>query len=135
MVEDEILIRMDVGDQLREAGWTVYELGTADDAIEFLQSPIHIDLLLTDVQMPGRLDGLALAAFVRRERPTVKVAVMSGNYLPTQQDQHLFDCFFSKPALMVAPELQAVMRGTVSAADRSPPNGSPEPTEPNHPRG
>jgi len=97
LVEDEILIRMDIGDQLRLAGWTVYEASTADAAIEVLRSPILVDLVLTDVRMPGTSDGITLAAVVRRERPGVRVVVMSGHYVPNGQDQHLFDGFVAKP--------------------------------------
>ncbi|MER9496594.1 response regulator [Mesorhizobium sp. M0587] len=64
LVEDDLFIRMDVGDQLREAGWTVYEAGTADEAVELLQTPMLIDLVLTDIEMPGKLDGLGLADYI-----------------------------------------------------------------------
>lgn len=119
LVEDDLFIRMDVGDQLREAGWTVYEAGTADEAMELLQTPMLIDLVLTDIEMPGKLDGLGLADYIRRERPTIKVAAMSGRYAPADEDQHLFDRFFSKPAFMLASELQALMNGTQPAVDQA----------------
>lgn len=119
LVEDDLFIRMDVGDQLREAGWTVYEAGTADEAMELLQTPMLIDLVLTDIEMPGKLDGLGLADYIRRERPAIKVAAMSGRYAPTYEDQHLFDRFFSKPAFMLASELQALMNGTQPAVDKA----------------
>jgi DNA-binding NtrC family response regulator len=117
LVEDEILIRMDIGDELRRAGWTVYEAASADAAIEFLRSPMLVDLVLTDVRMPGTVDGLVLAAFVRRERPGTRVAVMSGHYVPNRQEQHLFDGFFPKPVdtdLLVA-ELTELINATRAA--------------------
>ena len=126
LVEDEILIRMDLGEQLRQAGWTVYEAATGDDAILFLRSPILIDLVLTDVRMRGTRDCLQVASFVRQERPGVKIAIMSGHYSPAWDERKLFDCFLLKP---VRPDLLAELRklfitgtepvGVRSAADEA----------------
>jgi len=136
LVEDEILIRMDIGDELRRGGWTVYEVGTADAAIEFLRSPMVVDLVLTDVRMPGTLDGLELAAFLRREKPAVRVAVMSGHYVPNWQEQHLFDGFFPKPVDtdLVVKELGELVQGTAPLAARSFPDGAAQPASGYDPR-
>jgi len=111
VVEDEFLIRMDIAEELRLAGWSVYEAGTADAAIELLSTPIIVDLVLTDVQMPGRRDGIALAEFVRSERPAVRIAVMSGHHIPNPQQRHLYDGFFAKPFLAerIAKQLRALV--------------------------
>jgi CheY-like chemotaxis protein len=116
IVEDEILIRMDIGDELRDAGWTVFEAASGDAAIELLRSPILLDLVLTDVRMPGSCNGIALAEFVRRERPGVRVAVMSGDYVPNWQQRNLFDAFFPKPVIteLVAKRLLGLIKGTES---------------------
>ncbi|TPM96676.1 response regulator [Mesorhizobium sp. B2-1-3A] len=104
LVEDEVWIRIDLADQLREAGYTVYEAATGDAAIELLQSPFKIDLVVTDVRMPGRTDGIALAAYIREKRPGIKVVVMSGDYRPPPEEKQLFDAFQPKPFL---PEVMA----------------------------
>ncbi|TIM23524.1 MAG: response regulator [Mesorhizobium sp.] len=134
LVEDDLFIRMDVGEQLREAGWTVYEVGTADEAIELLRTPMMIDLVLTDVEMPGKLDGLGLAAYVRSERPALKLAIMSGHVRPAQQHAHLFDRFFSKPVTALVAELRTLMNATETPADRSPRHGTQISTKPNDSR-
>ncbi len=79
LVEDEIFIRMDVAATLRNAGFEVIEAACADAALEYVQSGEPIDLLLTDVQTPGDLDGLALAQRVRARYPTMPVVIVSGS--------------------------------------------------------
>jgi len=117
LVEDEVLIRMDLAEELRLAGWTVYEASTADAAIELLRTSLQVDLVLTDVKMPGTCDGIELAALVRSERPAIRVAVMSGHYVPNWQEQHLFDGFFPKPVAtdLLAKQLSDLMDGTQPA--------------------
>lgn len=97
LVEDEVLIRMDLADDLRDAGWTVYEADSADAATELLRSHIKIDVIVTDVRMPGNMSGLELAGWVRTKRSGVKVVVISGDYRPHQEDESIVDGFFSKP--------------------------------------
>jgi CheY-like chemotaxis protein len=65
LVEDEWFIRFDVAEQLRGAGLEVVEASTADDAMGYILSGERIDALITDIQMPGILDGLELAGKVR----------------------------------------------------------------------
>jgi DNA-binding NtrC family response regulator len=78
LVEDELFPRLDLSDALRDAGFRVLEAVTGDEAERILQAHDDIDLVLTDVQMPGSLDGLALARHVMERRPAIKVIVMSG---------------------------------------------------------
>jgi CheY-like chemotaxis protein len=119
LVEDEIIIRMDIGDQLREAGWTVYEAASGDEAIRILKSPIIVDLVLTDVRMPGTADGVEVASVARGERPTVKVAIMSGHHRPTFDEMQLFDCFLTKPLRHdFMQELQKLVAGSGRQAAR-----------------
>ncbi len=99
LAEDEILIRMDVADALREAGIEVVEVGTADDAIALLKSSLAVDLILTDINMPGTADGIALASYVARERPGLRVAAMSGHLVATSETEPLFVRIFRKPLL------------------------------------
>ncbi len=132
VVEDEFLIRMDVAETLREAGHTTYEAGTADAAIELLRSPMRIDVVVTDVRMPGKIDGLGLAAYIREHRPSIKVIVMSGDYRPMQQEDALvFDRFLPKPLDLnsLINIIERLRDGTSLAADRSPPHARDPKTE------
>jgi len=79
VVEDEILVRYDACDFLRAAGYHVLEASTAQQAIDILQGNSAIDLVFTDVQMPGGLSGIDLAHYIRREHPGIKVVVTSGH--------------------------------------------------------
>lgn len=78
VVEDDILIRMDTADMITSAGYEVVEAGNADDAIDILQSRTVIDVVFTDVQMPGSMDGLRLATAVRDRWPPIKIITASG---------------------------------------------------------
>jgi len=65
LVEDEVLVRMMLADQLREAGCTVVEASDADEALLLLrQNLVRIDLVISDVRMPGSMDGLGLARVI-----------------------------------------------------------------------
>lgn len=97
LAEDEPLIRFDIADELRRLGHQVIESGTAEEAIVMLRSTSKIDVVVTDVRMPGSLDGLDLARAAKRERPGVRVVVMSGHLVPLDDDEHLVDLFFVKP--------------------------------------
>jgi DNA-binding NtrC family response regulator len=95
VVEDEVLIRLMIADELRRQGLNVIEASTADEALSVLQSSIPVCVLFTDVQMPGTLDGSALAAMVHGSFPRVKIVVASGQ--PETCLQPVADAFFSKP--------------------------------------
>ncbi|MCK1405211.1 response regulator [Bradyrhizobium sp. 197] len=79
IVEDEFFIREDLADQLRGLGFEVIETASADDALQYIGSGERIDVLVTDIQMPGDLDGLALAERLRAEQPMLPIVVASGN--------------------------------------------------------
>lgn len=82
LVEDDALLRMLMADLLRDAGVKVVEAATADEALAVLDSGLMVDMIFTDVRMPGRLDGVGLAQTVRRDRPHVAVIVTSGDLAP-----------------------------------------------------
>jgi DNA-binding NtrC family response regulator len=79
LVEDELLIRLLVGDELRNAGYDVIEAANADEALTVLRSLVRVDLIISDVRMPGSLDGLGLLAIVRETLPTLPVIITSGH--------------------------------------------------------
>lgn len=78
LVEDEILIRMALAEYLRECGYAVLEAGSGDEAIAVLQAGETIDIVFSDVQMPGGNDGFALARWIRENRPGMKLLLTSG---------------------------------------------------------
>lgn len=102
LVEDEVLVRMDLADTLRDDGWVVVEAGTVDQALLALKSQDHFDVLLTDVHMPGTLTGLDLARIVRQSAPWVRVVIMSGNHTPESSEELFFHAFLAKPVLNIA---------------------------------
>ncbi|WP_309627310.1 response regulator [Brevundimonas sp.] len=97
VVEDEFLIRMLVADHLRDAGFTVVEAFNGDEAIAILTSGVPIDLVFTDVRMPGAADGLELLAFVKRTRPGLPVLMTSGHLEPELAYAGGAQRFLSKP--------------------------------------
>lgn len=99
VVEDEPLVRMDIADQLRDHGYSVHEAGNADDAILVLEMHGSISLIITDIDMPGSMDGLKLAAAVRDRWPPVKIIVVSGHHIVDITDLPDGSMFFSKPYL------------------------------------
>ena len=97
LAEDEPLIRFDIADELRHLGFQVIEARNADEAIDVLKSTARIDLVVTDVRMPGYHDGLDVARAVREKRPGVKVIVMSGHLVLKEKHEDFIDLFVSKP--------------------------------------
>src|ERR1700739_3979762 len=79
LVEDEVLTRMDMAEFLRQSGYRVSEAANAAEAIDALNSKLTVDLVITDVKMPGDVDGFALAEWVRTNRAGVEVIVASGD--------------------------------------------------------
>lgn len=79
VVDDEVLVRMVIADYLRDCGYRVVEADSGDEAMEILTTvDFAIDAVFSDVQMPGEIDGFALALWLRRERPEIRVMLTSG---------------------------------------------------------
>jgi len=78
VVEDEFLIRLTLVESLSDEGFEVLEADTGDAALPILQSNPAICLLLTDIQLPGSLNGHALAAKARESLPDLPVIFMTG---------------------------------------------------------
>jgi CheY-like chemotaxis protein len=79
LVEDEWLIREETADELRHEGWGVLEAGTGECAIAYLQAGRQIDLVITDIQLPGDASGWEVADASRGSRPDMPVIYTSGN--------------------------------------------------------
>jgi CheY-like chemotaxis protein len=97
VVEDEHLIRMDTASFLEAAGFTVYEADNAAEAIHSLELHDEIRLIFTDINMPGSMDGLALAHYVRGRWPPVKIIVTSGYVKLRGNDLPVGALFVGKP--------------------------------------
>jgi CheY-like chemotaxis protein len=95
VVEDEILIRLLITDTLREAGYQVVEASTGDEAIRIVDSAQRIDLLVTDVRMPGSVDGVQLSEYWKLRYPARPVIVASGHLDPGAA--RAADEFLTKP--------------------------------------
>jgi CheY-like chemotaxis protein len=78
LVEDEVLISTLVADWLSEVGFAVHEVTTADEALDYIGSDGEVDVMLTDVDLPGRMNGAELAERVRELRPDLPIVYASG---------------------------------------------------------
>ena len=78
IVEDEVLIRLHAAQIIEEAGFDAIEASNADEAIAILEARRDITVLFTDIQMPGSMDGLKLAAAVKGRWPPIKIVATSG---------------------------------------------------------
>lgn len=84
LVEDEPLVRAALSETLRELGYRTIEAADADHALAVLDSRMRVDAILSDVTMPGSLDGLDFATIVRRRLPEMPILLMSGRTTPLQ---------------------------------------------------
>jgi len=97
VVEDEMLLRMRAVDIVEDAGFTPIEAANADEALAILESRSDVDLLFTDIQMPGSMDGLKLAHAVHERWPSIKIILVSGKLTPTDSERPTDSRFFGKP--------------------------------------
>ena len=96
VVEDEGLVRALIVETLREAGCAVTEAATADEAVRMLKCAAEPDVLVTDVKLPGAMNGIDLAERLRRTLPRMKVIVTSGHAGP-EDAACVADAFLAKP--------------------------------------
>jgi len=97
VVDDITLIRMGAVDLVQSAGYEALEAQDADEAIRILESRDDIDLVFTDVQMPGTMDGIKLAHFIRNRWPPVQLIVASGRDILEESSLPTGSQYFSKP--------------------------------------
>jgi CheY-like chemotaxis protein len=77
VVEDDVLLRLVTADSLREAGFEVLEAANSAEAVQVLDC-IPVDALFSDIDMPGKMDGLAVAQWMRQRRLDTKIILTSG---------------------------------------------------------
>ena len=115
VVEDEVLIRMALCDYLQECGFKVLSAGNAAEAIEMiLSNRTIIDLVFSDVRMPGEMDGFGLAKWIRKNRPDLAIILTSGDSKKATSARELCESepFVAKPydlKLAVA-QIRALMK-------------------------
>jgi len=97
IVEDEPLQRLDMIDLAENAGFEVVEAYNADHALAILEVRPDIRLVLADIDMPGTMDGLKLAAAVRRRWPPVEIILTTAGIAPLERDLPERALFMSKP--------------------------------------
>jgi signal transduction histidine kinase/CheY-like chemotaxis protein len=78
LVEDELAVRVVVAEVLRDLGYTVLEADNSQSGLRIIETRAHIDLLLTDVGLPGGMNGRQLADAAREQRPGLKVLFLTG---------------------------------------------------------
>ena len=124
VVEDEMVLRMRAVDIVEDAGFTPVEAVNADEAIAILESRSDIDLLFTDIQMPGSMDGLKLAHAVHDRWPAIKIILVSGQVKPSDAERPADSRFFGKPLGVgqMIHELQAMVGdGALKILPHAPP--------------
>ena len=97
VVEDQVIIRMGAVDLVHSAGYEAIEASNADEAIAILETRSDIQLVFTDVQMPGSMDGIKLAHHIRNRWPPVRLIVASGKAIMQESSLPEGSRFFAKP--------------------------------------
>jgi CheY-like chemotaxis protein len=114
VVEDDFLVRAVAVAHLQECGFSIVEAQTADEAILILRDNRSIAAVFSDVQMPGRLDGIALAQWLARKCPNIKVLLTSGRMVP---DKSTGWHFLAKPYRL--DDLERELRNLIVARPES----------------
>jgi CheY-like chemotaxis protein len=97
IVEDEVLVRVLAARMFGDAGFRVLEAANSDEALEFLDADSDVQLLFTDVNLPGAIDGLALAQQVHGRWPHIGIIVVSGQSMPQSHELPTGCRFYRKP--------------------------------------
>jgi CheY-like chemotaxis protein len=97
IVEDEILVRLDAVEVIEGRGFEAIEASNADEAISILEQRNDIGLIFTDIDMPGSMDGVKLAHFVKDRWPPIKIIATSGHAKITANDLPQGVRFMPKP--------------------------------------
>jgi DNA-binding NtrC family response regulator len=98
VVEDESLVRMSIAIELESAGYRVREAADADAALRLIAEET-ISVLFTDVDMPGSMNGLALASLIRDRFPQLPIIVVSGHLEVAAEQLPSKSEFLTKPYL------------------------------------
>jgi two-component system, response regulator PdtaR len=113
VVEDEFLERMSAAEMISESGFDVIEAANADGALAILETRLDVDVIFTDIRMPGSMDGLKLAKLVRRKWPPIKIIATSGDDAIREADLPDGGVFLPKP--YTSDRVTAVLRECTGA--------------------
>ncbi len=102
VVEDEELLRWQAVIIIEDAGYGVVEAANAEEALAALEQRADVQIMFTDVQMPGAIDGLRLAHVVSQRWPPVRIIVTSGRMRLRQDDLPKGGSFLMKPYTALA---------------------------------
>lgn len=97
VVEDEPLVRVNATEIIEEAGWSALEAGNSAEALKVLGDHPDVDVMFTDVNMPGDMDGIALAECVHRLHPHVELVITSGKRVIAEEALPDAGTFLPKP--------------------------------------
>jgi DNA-binding NtrC family response regulator len=97
IVEDDVLANEQLEFILRHAGYEVFSATSADEAAELLDDHEEVQLLVTDVNLPGTVNGLKLAAAVKARRPEMNIIITTGYSAPKADEIPPGSLFVSKP--------------------------------------
>lgn len=97
VVEDEPLLRFHAVDLIETAGFDVVEAVNAAEAVTILMARMDIRIVFTDIDMPGSMNGLKLAAAVRHRWPPIEIIITSGFATLKPEDIPERGFFFTKP--------------------------------------
>ncbi len=117
IAEDEPIIRLALSDYLQDCGFTVLSVGDAAEAMAVIEEKsFEIDVVLTDVRMPGDMNGFALARWIRQRWPQLPVLITTGDKIKTETVADL--C--GKNPIIEKPhdfkQVQARLRAAIDAA-------------------
>ena len=112
VVEDEVLIRLHAVDSLTDAGFNVIEAADAAQAIEVLKTCDAVDLVFTDITLPGDLDGFGLVKWIRTQNPSLPIILTSGGHnAALAAERCKGEPFFEKPydVIVLAKQMLAMI--------------------------
>jgi CheY-like chemotaxis protein len=97
VVEDEPLLRLFAVEMVEDGGFEALEAGGSNEAIRILEVRFDIRVVFTDIDMPGGVNGLKLAAIIRDRWPPIAIIITSGKSAPMAKDMLVGAPFFAKP--------------------------------------
>ena len=100
VVEDEAMVRLAAATGLEEEGFIVVEAANADEAVRILESRNDIRIVFTDIDMPGSMDGIKLAACVRDRWPPIEIVLTSGHFAGKDVELPERGLFFPSPTIL-----------------------------------
>lgn len=116
VVEDDFLIRLASVEIVETAGFVAIEAADAEEAIALLEARSDIGLVFTDVEMPGTMDGLKLARYIRERWPPILLLVASGRAIVSEADLPEGTPFVYKPfqSHQIADKIKSLMNSARS---------------------